>query len=145
LFATGFANQPTSTDRQDGLKLRDAYVTAIVRCAPPGNRPLPQETLACQPFLLAELTLLRELRVVVALGGIALSGFLAARSASGLPTPSPRPRFGHGLQYRLDERTTLLVSYHPSQQNTFTGRLTRPMLHGVFRSARAALDGTPVA
>src|SRR5512139_2010092 len=85
LFATGFANQPTSTDRRDGLKLRDAYVTAIARCAPPGNRPLPEEMLACQPFLRAELRLLRELRVVVALGGIALNGFLAARGASGLP------------------------------------------------------------
>jgi uracil-DNA glycosylase family 4 len=145
LFATGFANQPTSTDRDDGLELRDAYVTAIARCAPPGNRPLPEEVLACQPFLRAELRLLRELRVVVALGGIALNGFLAARSASGLPVPSPRPRFGHGLQYRLDDQTTLLMSYHPSQQNTFTGRLTRSMLHGVFLAARALIEGKALA
>jgi uracil-DNA glycosylase family 4 len=141
LFAAGFANQATSTSRDDGLQLRDAYVTAVARCAPPDNRPLPEEITACRPFLCAELALLRELRVVVVLGGIALTGLLAARSASGLSVPSPRPRFGHGLQYRLDERTTLLTSYHPSQQNTFTGRLTRPMLLGVFHQARALIQG----
>ena len=141
LFAAGFANQATSTSRDDGLQLRDAYVTAVARCAPPDNRPLPEEITACRPFLCAELALLRELRVVVVLGGIALTGLLAARSASGLSVPSPRPRFGHGLQYRLDERTTLLTSYHPSQQNTFTGRLTRPMLLGVFRQARTLIQG----
>lgn len=139
LFAAGFANQATSTSRDDGLKLRDAYVTAVARCAPPGNRPLPEEMVACRPFLCAELALLHELRVIVVLGGIALNGFLAARNANGLPMPLPRPRFGHGLRYRLDDRTTLLTSYHPSQQNTFTGRLTRPMLHSVFRTARTLI------
>ena len=140
LFTAGFANQPTSTDRNDGLTLRDAYVTAVARCAPPDNRPLPEEIAACRPFLGAELALLRELRVVVVLGGIALSGFLAAWGAAGLSLPRPRPAFGHGRECRLDERITLLMSYHPSQQNTFTGRLTRPMLHAVFHAARALVN-----
>jgi uracil-DNA glycosylase family 4 len=140
LFAAGFANQPTSIHRNDGLVLRDAYVAAVARCAPPDNRPLPEEMTACRPFLCAELALLRELRVIVVLGGIALNGFMAARRASGLTVPSPRPRFGHGQRCRLDERMTLLMSYHPSQQNTFTGRLTRPMLHGDFKAARALIS-----
>lgn len=139
LFTAGFANQPTSTHRNDGLTLHDAYVSAVARCAPPGNRPLPEEMAACRSFLTSELALLRNLRVVVVLGGVALSGLLAARRAAGLAVPAPLPRFGHGLQCQLDDRTTLLMSYHPSQQNTFTGRLTRPMLHGVFHTARRLL------
>jgi uracil-DNA glycosylase family 4 len=139
LFTAGFANQPTSTHRGDGLELRDAYVTAVARCAPPDNRPLPHEIENCRRFLCAELTLLRHVRVVIALGGVALQGLLAARIATELRVPSPRPRFGHGQRYELDPQTTLLASYHPSQQNTFTGRLTRRMFRGVFRAARQIL------
>jgi len=139
LYDAGFANQPTSTDRHDGLALRDAFVTAIARCAPPANRPTPSEVAACQPFLLRELALLARLRVVVVLGHVAMDGFLRAWSAAGHRVPSPRPRFGHGLEYGVGDRLTLLTSYHPSQQNTFTGKLTRPMLLRVFRRAARLL------
>src|SRR5512139_660814 len=139
LYDAGFANQPTATDRADGLALHDAFVTAIVRCAPPGNRPTPDEIGACRTFLVEELQLLARVRVVVALGQVALQGFLQAWAESGRPVPSPRPRFGHALMHCLDDRTVLLVSYHPSQQNTFTGRLTRRMLRDVFRRAARLL------
>lgn len=137
LFDAGFANQPTSLTRGDGLQLRDAYVSAVARCAPPGNRPTPLECASCRPFLMRELELLARLGVVVALGQIALDGFFAAWRQSGRATPRPRPKFAHGTEVRLDDRTTLIASYHPSQQNTFTGRLTRPMLREIF--ARAAV------
>ncbi len=133
LHAAGLANQPTSTSRDDGLRLRDAFVTAVVRCAPPANRPSPAEIANCRPFLVEELSRLSRLRVVVVLGQVAMTGFLQAWAASGRALPSPRPRFRHGLACRLDASTVLLASYHPSQQNTFTGKLTRPMLRGVFR------------
>lgn len=139
LHETGFANQPTSVDRSDGLELHDAYVTAVVRCAPPANQPTPAEIGRCRDYLVAELRLLDRVRVVVALGHIAMLGFLQARAALGHPLPRPRPRFGHGREHALDGGLTLLTSYHPSQQNTFTGKLTRPMFHAVFRAARAAL------
>ncbi|MGH7895690.1 MAG: uracil-DNA glycosylase [Candidatus Binatia bacterium] len=140
LHGVGFANQPTSTDRDDGLSLRDAYVTAVARCAPPGNRPTPDEIAACRPFLLEELRSLRRLAVVVVLGRIAHDGFLAAERARGHLLPTPAPRFGHGAEHRLPSGLVLLCSYHPSQQNTFTGRLTRPMLDAVFNRARVVLD-----
>lgn len=143
LYAAGLANQPTARDRGDGLQLRDAFVTAIARCAPPANRPTPQEIAHCQPYLVHELMLLKRLRVVVALGQLALNGFLQAWLKCGRSIPSPRPRFAHGKSYCLDDRTTLLVCYHPSQQNTFTGRLTRRMLRGVFREAARRLDSAP--
>jgi uracil-DNA glycosylase family 4 len=139
LHATGFANQPTSIRRGDGLALLDAYMTPICRCAPPANKPLPEEVLNCRPFLLEELRLLHALRVVVALGQIAMDGFLRAWTAAGRTVPRPRPVFGHGAEFALDDRTTLLCSYHPSQQNTFTGKLTQPMLRAVFRRARQLL------
>jgi uracil-DNA glycosylase family 4 len=139
LHASEFANQPTSLDRDDGLALRDAYIAAIARCAPPDNKPLPDEIANCRPYLLEELRLLPGLRVVVVLGGIALQGFLAAWQAAGRVVPRPRPRFGHAAEYELAGGVTLPCSYHPSQQNTFTGRLTRPMLDGVFHRARALL------
>jgi len=135
LHATGFANQPTSTQRDDGLALRDAFLSPICRCAPPANKPLPEEVANCQPYLVRELRLLAHLRVVVALGQLAMDGFLRAWAAAGHPVSSPRPRFGHAAAHRLDPRTTLLCSYHPSQQNTFTGKLTQPMLRDVFRRA----------
>ncbi len=139
LYETGFANQPTSVDRDDGLVLRDAFVTPMVRCAPPGNKPTPQEIATCQPHLRQEIVLLERLRVVVALGQMAMNGFLRAWAASGKALPSPRPRFGHDRAYELRDGLTLLTSYHPSQQNTFTGKLTRAMLRSVFQRAARLL------
>jgi uracil-DNA glycosylase family 4 len=135
LHATGFANQATSTHRRDGLALRGAFVSAVCRCCPPANKLLPEEIRNCRPYLLAELAALAELRVVVALGKIAMDGFLGAWAASGRALPSPRPKFAHGAEHALDARVTLLCTYHPSQQNTFTGRLTQSMLRQVFRRA----------
>ncbi|HEX7786340.1 MAG TPA: uracil-DNA glycosylase [Methylomirabilota bacterium] len=141
LFATlhevGLASQPTSTHPDDGLRLNDAYITACVRCAPPGNKPTPGEMARCQPFLLGELRLLARVRVVVALGRIGWDAYLRSRPRRGLTLPRPLPRFGHGAEVRLpDDGITLLGSFHPSQQNTFTGKLTRPMLRSVFARAR---------
>ena len=135
LYAAGFANQPTSVHKDDGLQLRDCYITAAVHCAPPDNKPLPDEFTACRPYLLQELTLLKQVRVVVALGQIAFAAYLTARRKLGLPVPSPAPRFTHGQVFSLDG-IFLLGSYHPSQQNTFTGRLTREMLQTIFRDAK---------
>jgi len=140
LHAAGFANQPTSVRRDDGLVLRDAWVTAAARCAPPVNRPTRHELDTCRRWLLAELALLPRLRVVVVLGRVAHDAFLAAEGARGHPVQRPRPAFAHGAEHRLPSGLTLLCSYHPSQQNTFTGRLTRPMLDRVLRRA-ATLAG----
>lgn len=137
LHRAGFASQPTSTHRDDGLVLQDCYITAAVHCAPPDNKPLPEEFTACRPYLLQELTLLKQVRVVVALGQIAFAAYLTARRALSLPVPSPVPRFGHGTISPLSEGVTLIGSYHPSQQNTFTGRLTREMFQAVFDQARS--------
>jgi uracil-DNA glycosylase family 4 len=139
LHATGFANQPTSLHRGDGLALLRVFMSPICRCAPPANKPLPDEILNCRPYLIEELQLLTDLRVVVALGLLAMDGFLRAWAATGHSVPKPRPRFGHGAECALDARTTLLCSYHPSQQNTFTGKLTQKMLREVFyRAGRLA-------
>jgi uracil-DNA glycosylase family 4 len=139
LYEAGFANQPTSAHKDDGLKLRDCYITAAVHCAPPDNKPLPEEFATCRPYLLQELTLLTRVRVVVALGQIAFATYLTAWRELGFPLPSPRPRFAHGCAYSLGN-VTLLGSYHPSQQNTFTGRLTREMFAAVFRTARRLVE-----
>ena len=139
LHAAGFANQPTSVARDDGLRLADAYVAAVARCAPPANRPTPDEIARCRPFLLNELVLLPDVRVVVVLGKVAHDGFLAALAARGDAVPKPRPAVAHGAEHRLPNGLFLLCSYHPSQQNTFTGRLTRPMLDAVFSRAAAVL------
>ena len=131
LHRAGYANQPTSEHRDDGLRLRGAYVTAAVRCAPPANKPTPTERDNCVPFLARELALLTELRVIVVLGQFAydvVAPLLGVR---------PRPRFGHGVEVALAEGRTIICSYHPSQQNTFTGRLTEPMFDAVFARARA--------
>lgn len=143
LHRAGFANQPTSTHQDDGLVLQDCYITAAVHCAPPDNKPLPEEFTACRPYLLQELTLLKQVRVVVALGQIAFAAYLIARRALFLPVPSPVPRFGHGTISPLSEGATLLGSYHPSQQNTFTGRLTHEMFQSVFDQARALIERSP--
>lgn len=139
LHRHGFASQPTSTHRGDGLALTDCYIAAAVRCAPPDNKPLPEEFDACRPYLIEELRLLTNLRVVIALGKIAFDQYLKACRLLGHDLPRPALRFGHGVRHRLPWGVTLLGSYHPSQQNTFTGKLTRPMFHGVFKQARAAL------
>jgi uracil-DNA glycosylase family 4 len=137
LHRAGFANQPTSVDRDDGLRLAGAFVTAVARCAPPGNRPTPGEITECRPWLLGELACFSRLRVVVVLGRIAHDGFLAALRARGDDIPKPAPRFAHAAEHQLSSGLVLLCSYHPSQQNTFTKRLTRPMLDGVFARVRA--------
>jgi uracil-DNA glycosylase family 4 len=134
LHRTGFANQPESVRRDDGLRLLGAYVAAIVRCAPPGNRPTPEERDTCLPYLVRELGLLRDVRVIVALGSFAWDGALRSLAALGL-TVRPRPRFGHMAEARVGPHV-LLGSFHPSQQNTFTGKLTPDMLDAVFRRAR---------
>lgn len=140
LYTCGFANQPSSRSREDGLELRDCYVTAALRCAPPQNTPTRQELTNCRPYLRRELELLRSVRVVVALGRIAFDTFLQTCDEMGVALPRPRPRFAHGARSLLANGPTLLASYHPSQQNTLTGRLTRPMFHAVFRVARRLLS-----
>lgn len=143
LSRAGLASQPTSERADDGLRLSDARVLAAVRCAPPANKPTPEERDTCAPWLHAELAALRStVRVVVALGSFAWQAAFPALAAAGLVAAPPRrPRFGHGAEHACaaaDGRTlTVLASYHPSQQNTFTGRLTEPMLDEVFARARA--------
>ena len=141
LHRTGFANQATSTHPGDGLRLEGSWIGAAVRCAPPDNRPLPAERDNCLPYAAEELRLLSEVRVVVCLGGFAWDA--AARV---LDLQRPRPRFAHGAEHAYDG-WRLLACYHPSQQNTFTGRLTEPMLDSVFERARelAGLGPAPVA
>ena len=134
LHRAGLANRPESRERDDGLRLRDAYLTAVVRCAPPANRPAPGERDACLPYLIEELALLARARVLVALGGFAWRGALRGASGLGHPLPRPRPRFGHGAEAEVGPYA-LLGSYHPSQQNTFTGKLTAAMLDDVFARA----------
>lgn len=136
----GFANQASSTHRGDGLSLTSCYIGATVRCAPPGNKPSSDEFEQCNRFLREELRLLTQIRVVITLGKIAFDHYLKTCKADGHTIPSPVPRFGHGVTYRLPWGVLLLGSYHPSQQNTFTGKLTRPMFHSVFAQARRALD-----
>jgi uracil-DNA glycosylase family 4 len=134
LFASmhraGLANQPTSLHANDGLELRDAFVAAAVRCAPPANRPLPAERDNCLPYAAAELSLMPRVRVIVCLGGFAWDAALRIDSP-----PPPRPKFGHMAEFELPSGRILLGSYHPSQQNTFTGRLTEEMTDAVFERA----------
>ena len=137
LHRAGYANQPESVSIDDGLRLTGAWITAPVRCAPPANKPTPAERERCRPFLEREFALLTDLRVVVALGGFAyqvLSGMLGVR---------PRPTFGHGVEVRAPGGLTIVCSYHVSQQNTFTGKLTEPMLDSVLARARALGQGVP--
>jgi uracil-DNA glycosylase family 4 len=136
LYRTGFTNQPTSVSADDGLVANDVYIAAVVRCCPPDNKPLPDERARCLPYLVRELALLTDLRVVVALGGYAWDGVLRAVGKSRAePSSAGAPSFGHGAERALG-RYTLLGSYHPSQQNTFTGRLTPNMLDEVLLRAR---------
>ena len=141
LYNFGFSNRPTSTHRGDGLRLIQCYITAAVHCAPPDNKPLPPEFANCRPYLLDELQRLKRVRVVVALGMIAFKTYFAARKQLGWKNPSPLPPFGHGFTAQLPDGLTIINSYHPSQQNTQTGKLTEIMLDDVFRNARRILDG----
>ena len=134
LHATGLANQPVSTRRGDGLEAIDLWVTAPVKSAPPDNKPLPSERDNCEPYLLREVAALDRLRVVVALGAFAWASALRTFAALGADVPRPLPKFGHGAEARIG-RLALVGSYHVSQQNTFTGRLTREMLDAVLRRA----------
>jgi uracil-DNA glycosylase family 4 len=134
LYRTGFANQPTSVARDDGLRLTGAWVSAAVRCAPPANRPLPSERDNCLPYLVRELGLLESVRVIVALGSFGWDAALRALAALGEPRVRPRPKFGHGASAEIG-RFTLLGCFHPSQQNTFTGKLTEPMTDEVLGRA----------
>ncbi|MEQ1949030.1 MAG: uracil-DNA glycosylase [Bryobacteraceae bacterium] len=141
LCDTGFASQPSSVSREDGLKLIDSYITCAVRCAPPDNKPLPAEATRCRPFLERELELLRDVRVVVALGRFGFDAYLSILRDKGVIERRSAFAFGHGSEHRLGEGQPLLIgSYHPSQQNTSTGKLTRPMLRSVFERARAILS-----
>jgi uracil-DNA glycosylase len=135
MHRAGLANQPTSVSRDDGLRLRHSWVTAAVRCAPPANKPTPSERDNCLPWSVAEVELLPELRVAVCLGAFAWDAALRLRALLGDPVPRPKPRFGHGAELP-GERLTLLGCFHVSQQNTFTGKLTEPMLDAVFARAR---------
>jgi uracil-DNA glycosylase len=135
LHRAGLANQPTSTAVDDGLELRGAYVAAAVRCAPPANKPTPAERDRCLPYLSRELAALRDVRVVVVLGGFAYDAAARVLALAGTPLPVPRPRFGHGVEVPT-AGPLVLCCYHPSQQNTFTGRLTEPMLDRIFERAR---------
>ncbi|MDB4948999.1 MAG: Uracil-DNA glycosylase superfamily [Gemmatimonadetes bacterium] len=139
LHRAGFASQPTSTHRGDGLELRDAWVTSAVKCAPPDNKPGTDERDACTPFVLREIAAFPDLRAIVCLGGFAWDAALRVLRQGGHAFPTPQPKFGHAAQARTDRGLAIIGSYHPSQQNTFTGRLTEPMLDDVFRMARAAL------
>jgi uracil-DNA glycosylase family 4 len=139
LHRCGLANQPLSVSRDDGLELGGVYVAAVNRCCPPGNRPTPQERDNCLPYLTREIELLDRLQVIVGLGSFAWDGVLRALAALGLPTPRPRPAFGHAAETVVG-RYLLIGSFHPSQQNTFTRKLTSEMLDAVFDRAKALAD-----
>ena len=143
LYRTGFANQPTSVSRDDGLRLSGCYIAAAVRCAPPANKPTPAERDNCLPYLVREIGLLESVRVIVTLGSFAWDATLRVLAAREVAIPRPRPKFGHGATAEIGQgataeipRFTLLGCYHPSQQNTFTGKLTEPMIDAVFERAK---------
>ncbi len=141
LYQTGFASQPTSLTRDDGQTLHDIYITASARCAPPGNKPTPQEIRNCRPFFERELDLLPNVRVVVALGKIAFDNYLDVLKSRGVIRSRAPFAFGHEREFRIAPgRPVLISSYHPSQQNTSTGKLTEKMLVNVFRRARRVAD-----
>ncbi|HWE86530.1 MAG TPA: uracil-DNA glycosylase [Terracidiphilus sp.] len=137
LHQTGFASQPNATSRDDGMRLNDLWITAVARCAPPDNKPAPEELRNCAPWLDEEMRLLANLRVVVCLGRIAFDGFLAWARRAGHLSARTRHPFGHGLEYTLPNGLHVVASYHPSLQNTNTGKLSRTMFLKVFERARA--------
>ena len=141
LHRAGFANQPTSTARDDGLELDDVLITAAVRCAPPANKPTTEERDLCAPWLHAELDILTRVRVMVVLGSFGYVQTLRVLAERGLKVPRPRVRFGHGVEVPIDDGPILLCSYHPSQQNTFTGKLTEEMFDAIWSRARVLAEG----
>lgn len=142
LWESGFANQPQSAAREDGLLLTDAYITATVRCVPPDNKPTREEVLSCRPFLERELLILKNAKLVVPLGGIALDAYLSVLQDAGAIPSRARFRFAHGAEFQTHEGGPMvLCSYHPSQQNTSTKRLTAEMLRNIFVQARSLIDG----
>ena len=140
LYQAGFSNQPNATDRDDGLKLHDLYITAAARCAPPDNKPLPKELANCAPYLDREILGLARVKVVVALGKIAFDAYLNFLKGLGLLRIRKDYAFGHGASYKMPDGKTLLASYHPSNQNTQTGKLTRPMFLRIFKEAQRLAD-----
>ncbi len=140
LYRAGLASQPLSVDRSDGMILSDVWITSAVRCAPPGNKPTPAERDNCAPWFDEELSLLKNARVFVALGQYGYHALWAHMARTGVTLPRPRPRFAHGLSVDIGDRT-ILASYHVSQQNTFTGRLTTEMLDEVFTRATGRIAG----
>ena len=140
LHKAGFANRPASKYRGDGLALNDCYITATIHCAPPDNKPLPVEIVNCRGYLAEEMHLLKRVRVVVALGRIAFEHYLRTIERLGTAIAKPRPQFAHCLVHELSNGQRLIASYHPSRQNTNTGKLTEPMLDAVFALARQTLD-----
>lgn len=140
LYETGFASQPTATDRNDGMKLKNLYITAAVRCAPPDNKPLPQELAECATFLDRELAGLEEIKVVVALGKIGFDAYLKYVQRGGSIVSKKSYLFKHGAHYSLPDGKVLLASYHPSNQNTQTGKLTREMFVEIFKRAAKFAD-----
>jgi uracil-DNA glycosylase len=140
LYETGFASQPTSTARDDGMKLTNLYITAAVRCAPPDNKPLPQELAECSYFLDRELAGLKDVKVVVALGKIGFDAYLNYGQRRGLLASKKTYIFKHGARYRMPDGKVLLASYHPSNQNTQTGKLTREMFVEIFKQAALLAD-----
>ncbi|HVI11122.1 MAG TPA: uracil-DNA glycosylase [Candidatus Binatia bacterium] len=140
LYETGFANQPQATDRNDGLELKDLYITAAVRCAPPDNKPLPQELAECSVFLDREIAGLKKVKVIVALGKIGFDAYVSYVKRSGQLPSRQGYVFKHGAQYRLPDGKVLLASYHPSNQNTQTGKLTREMFVDIFKRAAKFAD-----
>jgi uracil-DNA glycosylase family 4 len=139
LYRAGFANQPVATHRGDGLKLTDCWINAVIHCAPPDNKPLPSEIQNCRPYLLTELKLLTRVRVIVALGRLAFDAVLASVDIP-RDRKKARPKFSHGTEFDLKDDLKLIASFHPSQQNTFTGRLTEPMFDQVFSRARELIE-----
>lgn len=139
MHKAGFASQPTSTHAKDGLTLHDAWITASAHCAPPDNKPLPEELKNCERYLVEELAAMKQAKVYLVLGGIALNA-LWPLVGEGVKKTQKKPKFGHGMEAPLPHGRTLLMSYHPSQQNTFTGRLTEPMFDAIFQRAVALIS-----
>ncbi len=138
LYRAGFANQPTSTHQDDGLRLRDLYIVAVAHCAPPDNKPTSQELANCRPYLIHHLRLLKNAQVILALGKVAWDGVLVALREMDFEISTPRPAFAHGAQIRSGDYT-LIGAYHPSRQNTHTGRLTEAMFDAVFKQVKKCL------
>ncbi len=136
LYKFGFSSRETSASAADGLRLKGCYITAVARCAPPANKLLQEEINNCEPYLLEEFSILTDLRVVVSLGKTAFDRTITSMKKLGISSFDRIPKFGHGVKVPIKEDLTIIASYHPSQQNTFTGKLTRPMFDSIFREAR---------